>query len=175
MAYTRRMSAMDLFRFNSVNLDSLTETYNLCFYFQYLGTWPSYQRVVESAHGRVMAYMIGKTEGEGEQWHGHVSAVTVSPEFRRLGLAAGLMRFLDATADAVDKCYFVDLFVRVSNTVAIDMYRRLGYIVYRTIVGYYSGEEDAYDMRKALSHDVHRKSVVPITRPVHPSELYLTM
>lgn len=42
--------------------------------------------------------------------------------------------------------YFVDLFVRVSNKVAINMYTNLGYIVYRTIIDYYSGdnEEDAY-------------------------------
>lgn len=42
--------------------------------------------------------------------------------------------------------YFVDLFVRVSNKVAINMYTNLGYIVYRTIIDYYAGEkeEDAY-------------------------------
>ena len=28
---------------------------------------------------------------------------------------------------------------------------QFGYSVYRTVVGYYSGEEDAYDMRKARS------------------------
>lgn len=40
----------------------------------------------------------------------------------------------------------MDLFVRVSNKVAINMYTNLGYIVYRTIIDYYSGdnEEDAY-------------------------------
>lgn len=42
--------------------------------------------------------------------------------------------------------YFVDLFVRVSNKVAISMYQALGYIVYRTVLDYYSGnpDEDAY-------------------------------
>lgn len=43
-------------------------------------------------------------------------------------------------------CYFVDLFVRVSNLVAINMYQALAYIVYRTVLEYYSGDpdEDAY-------------------------------
>lgn len=45
---------------------------------------------------------------------------------------------------------FVDLFVRVSNKVAVDMYRRLGYEVYRVVLGYYSGgpsnDEDAYGL-----------------------------
>ena len=40
--------------------------------------------------------------------------------------------------------YFVDLFVRVSNAVAIAMYKKMGYVVYRQVLNYYSGEEDAY-------------------------------
>lgn len=67
--------------------------------------------------------------------------------------------------------YFVDLFVRVSNTVAIDMYRKFGYVVYRRVLGYYSGDEDAFDMRKALPRDVDRRSVVPLERAVRPHEL----
>ncbi|KAI6228771.1 N-alpha-acetyltransferase 20-like protein [Aphelenchoides fujianensis] len=49
----------------------------------------------------------------------------------------------------------------------------LGYVIYRRIVDYYSGEngEDAYDMRKALPRDVERKSVIPLKHPVHSSEL----
>ena len=44
------------------------------------------------------------------------------------------------------QAYFVDLFVRVSNKVAIQMYKQLGYIIYRTVLEYYSGDpdEDAY-------------------------------
>ena len=39
--------------------------------------------------------------------------------------------------------YFVDLFVRASNSVAVEMYKHMGYTVYRRVIGYYSGEEDA--------------------------------
>lgn len=40
----------------------------------------------------------------------------------------------------------MDLFVRVSNKVAIDMYTKFGYTVYRRVLGYYSGadNEDAF-------------------------------
>lgn len=71
----------------------------------------------------------------------------------------------------VHDAYFVDLFVRVSNTVAISMYRSFGYSVYRTVLQYYSGDEDAYDMRKAMPRDVHKKSVIPLKKPVRPEEL----
>jgi hypothetical protein len=48
---------------------------------------------------------------------------------------------------------------------------QFGYIVYRRVINYYSGEEDAFDMRKAMPRDVERKSVVPLTRAIQPHEL----
>ena len=47
--------------------------------------------------------------------------------------------------------------VRESNGLAIGMYKKLGYSIYRQVIGYYSGEEDAFDMRKALSRDTDGK------------------
>ena len=85
---------------------------------------------------------MGKVEGHGSNWHGHVSAVTVDPEFRRCGVARHLMDLLEDISDRQHNSYFVDLFVRKSNKVAVDMYRNLGYIVYRQIMGYYSGKKD---------------------------------
>jgi len=43
--------------------------------------------------------VIGKAEGTGENWHGHVSAVTVAPEYRRLGLARKLMDFIEELSE----------------------------------------------------------------------------
>ena len=42
MTSLRRMTCNDLFTFNEVNLDVLTETYHMPFYQQYLATWPEY-------------------------------------------------------------------------------------------------------------------------------------
>ena len=39
-------------------------------------------------------------------------------------------------------CFFVDLFVRVSNEIAVSMYESLGYVVYRRVLEYYSGDPD---------------------------------
>ena len=54
-----------------------------------------------------------------------------------------LIKFLKITRK---QAYFVDLFVRISNVVAIDMYKKLGYSVYRQVLEYYTGDpdEDAY-------------------------------
>ena len=161
MCTLRAFSAFDLLRFNNVNLDPLTETYNMSFYMQYLARWPQYCKAVVAPNARIAGYILGKSEGDGAEWHGHVTAITVAPEFRRLGTSTMLMSLLERISERED-CWFVDLFVRRSNDVAIDFYRSLGYSTYRHIVGYYSGDEDAYDMRKPLSRDVDQKSAIPL-------------
>uniref|UniRef100_A0A7S4B6I5 N-acetyltransferase domain-containing protein n=1 Tax=Chrysotila carterae TaxID=13221 RepID=A0A7S4B6I5_CHRCT len=170
MTTQRRFSPFDLLKFNNVNLDPLTETYQMSFYLQYLAKWPQYCVHVHGPHGRSMGYILGKAEGVGEDWHGHVTAVTVPPEYRRLGVAVQLMDLLERVSEW-DNGYFVDLFVRQSNGVAINFYKKLGYSIYRRVLGYYSGSEDAYDMRKALSRDVEKKSIVPLPHPVDADEL----
>jgi N-terminal acetyltransferase B complex catalytic subunit len=92
--------------------------------------------------------------------------------------------------------YFVDLFVRISNSVAISMYEKFGYTVYRRVLEYYTGieEEDAFgmlymhsgiscrngsyitpnykiDMRKALPRDVHKQSIIPLKHPIRVEDL----
>ncbi|GAM29205.1 hypothetical protein SAMD00019534_123810 [Acytostelium subglobosum LB1] len=171
MTTIRRFTCDDLFRFNNINLDYLTETYYLPFYFEYISNWPSLLSIAEDVNGRPMGYMLGKAEGNGENWHGHVTAVTVAPEYRRIGLADRLMNTLEEVSEKVHNAYFVDLFVRKSNTLAIKMYEKFGYSLYRTVIGYYSGEEDALDMRKALARDVEKKSIIPLPHPVYPSSL----
>eukprot|EP01120_Amphizonella_sp_Union-15-10_P000881 TRINITY_DN10942_c0_g1_i2.p1 TRINITY_DN10942_c0_g1~~TRINITY_DN10942_c0_g1_i2.p1 ORF type:complete len:193 (+),score=36.89 TRINITY_DN10942_c0_g1_i2:54-581(+) len=172
MTTLRQFTCNDLFLFNNVNLDFLTETYNLGFYLHYITTWPDYNYVVNAAESnRMMGYIFGKAEGKGDKWHGHVTAVTVAPEFRRLGMAKRLMNILEIVSEKIYDTYFVDLFVRKSNALAINMYKSFGYVIYRTVLGYYSGEEDAYDMRKALPKDVKKSSMVPLEKPVPAYQL----
>lgn len=45
--------------------------------------------------------VIGKAEGEGDLWHSHVSAITVAPEYRRIGLARKLMDMLEIISELV--------------------------------------------------------------------------
>jgi N-terminal acetyltransferase B complex catalytic subunit len=180
MAIISEFSFTDLLEMNFVNLDQLTETYTNSFYGEYLTHWPEYQRIARHpTTGTVMGYILGKVEGEGEDWHGHTSAVTVAPTFRRVGLAETLMSHLERISEEVHNAYFADLFVRESNRIAIQMYQSFGYNVYRKVIQYYhSGgpfttNEDALDMRKALRRDKQRSksSVIPLTRPIRPEEL----
>lgn len=129
--------------------------------------------VAEGPNGHLMGYVIGKAEGDGNLWHGHVSAVTVAPAYRRLGLAKTLMDDFEDLCTNTYNAYFVDLFVRNTNHLAQKMYEKFGYSTYRRVLGYYSGEnpEDALDMRKALPRDRHKQSVIPLDHPVLPEDL----
>ncbi|ERE71889.1 N-alpha-acetyltransferase 20, NatB catalytic subunit-like protein [Cricetulus griseus] len=112
--------------------------------------------------------VMGKAEGSvaREEWHGHVTALSVAPEFRRLGLAAKLMELLEEISERKGG-FFVDLFVRVSNQVAVNMYKQLGYSVYRTVIEYYSAsngepDEDAYAL-KAYMKCINLRCIVKYT------------
>ena len=55
------------------------------------------------------------------------------------------MALLERVSDDVLHGWFVDLFVRVSNKTAIQMYEKLGYSVYRRIKAYYEGKDGTSD------------------------------
>ena len=137
MTTLRPFTCDDLFVYNDVNTDCFTETFNLNFYLGYLATWPEYFSTAEGPAGQIAGYVMGKVEGRGENWHGHVTAVTVAPSYRRQGLAKKLMGELEGISEKMHNGYFVDLFVRKSNSNAITMYEGLGYTVYRTVLNYY--------------------------------------
>lgn len=56
MCTLRPFVCNDMFKFNGVNLDPLTETYGLSFYMQYLAHWPEFFQVAESPSGEIMGY-----------------------------------------------------------------------------------------------------------------------
>lgn len=71
------------------------------------------------------------------QHHGHLTALSITPTYRSLGLARIFMDLLETMCapgkDRVD-AWFVDLFVRCNNVRAIEMYEKLGYSVFRRVV-----------------------------------------
>lgn len=99
-------------------------------------------------------------------WHAHITALTVAPEARRLGIGKILTEKLEAAADAND-AWFVDLFVRSSNYRAISFYKSMGYSVFRVVKDYYGdhatdsskNSEDAFDMRKPMRRDANHEHI----------------
>ncbi len=69
------------------------------------------------------------------------------------------MNFLETSSDDVYGGLFVDLYVRCTNSIAMDLYEGLGYSVYRRVREYYGSlglgpggkdEEDAFGPSFAL-------------------------
>jgi len=170
MTSLRPFHATDIFKFNPTNLDPLTETYDLNFYFSYLARWPHLFNVAEGLDGTIDGYIMGKLESSPSYYvnsehylpfHAHITALTVAPHARRLGPARTLSSTLENSGDEYD-AWFVDLFVRKSNKVGQALYKGLGYKVFRVVKEYYVDDlsddtkdgEDAWDMRKRLKRDV---------------------
>ncbi|KAL1987960.1 hypothetical protein VTN96DRAFT_1484 [Rasamsonia emersonii] len=169
MSFIRRMTPTDLFSLNLTNLDPLTENYDLGFYLNYLMRWPSLFSVVQDRDAGIVGYIMGKLEEQPPSmrhsphytpWHGHITVLTVAPAWRRLGFARRLTESLEHVSD-INDAWFVDLYVRAGNKVAVGMYKGMGYSVFRRVVNYYSDDptglsqtgEDAFDMRKPCSRD----------------------
>lgn len=79
----------------------------------------------------------------------HLTTIGVAPEHRRRGLAT---RMLDHIEDALraKEVGTIMLEVRVGNTEAQYLYRRLGYFVVQRITRYYNNGEDCFLMMKAI-------------------------
>jgi len=56
MTTLRPFLPSDLFKFNAINLDNFTETFNLTFYLTYLAKHPDLFHVAEHASGQRMGY-----------------------------------------------------------------------------------------------------------------------
>ncbi|OHT06418.1 acetyltransferase, GNAT family protein [Tritrichomonas foetus] len=166
-------SLEDIWRYSRVNIDEWTETYSIPFYLYYTLQWPQLAWTVSNNSNDVVGYILGSAKTEDpSQCKGHVTAVTVCEDYRRLGIASLLMKFLENTADKLFRAYFVDLYVRPTNKHAQTMYEKLGYVLYRQITNYYETlNEDGYDMRKSLPRDREKKFSIPLDHPVTKDEV----
>jgi N-terminal acetyltransferase B complex catalytic subunit len=140
------MTPLDLLRFNPCNLDPFCETYGPSFYLEYFTKWPHLCKVVEQ-HGQIQAYILGKVEASPYPppvepydpglkiyqkkypnylpWHAHITCLIVAPSARRRGLATALSEAVERVGDE-ERAWFVDLFVRVENVAAIELYKKMG-------------------------------------------------
>lgn len=102
---------------------------------------------VDRRIGRVVGYVTAIVRAEG---CGHVISLCVSPNYGGRGIGKKLMRAVEEVLRRAFKLCSVRLEVRVSNTVAVSLYKKLGYEVRGVIPKYYADGEDAYLMMKNL-------------------------
>ncbi|KAH8305483.1 hypothetical protein KR018_010869 [Drosophila ironensis] len=155
MACFREMCFDDLFKINSLVFDALTEVYSLTFFVKHLLEFPELTQIAiaPGPEGRRMGYIFGTHHvPKNKVIYGHVAALTVSADYRRLGVASTLMKQFSRTMRVKGAAY-VNLFMRVSNIAALQLYRSLGYVPYGTVKDYYPDPgkpESALELRKFL-------------------------
>lgn len=93
--------------------------------------------------------LMGFAAMEFKQTHGHLNLLATDKVYRRQGVGAGLLSWLERSASYAGLDY-ISLEVREQNQGAIRFYEKHGYVIERAIAGYYDGRENAYRMRHDL-------------------------
>ncbi|MEW6506024.1 MAG: ribosomal protein S18-alanine N-acetyltransferase [Chloroflexota bacterium] len=151
----RKFGMGDLQKVMQINRACLPENYTDFFFVDLYRRFPETFMVAE-ADGEIVGYIMCRIEVglgsfgiSGLLKKGHVVSVAVLPEHRRRGIGEALVKSaMEAMRQYHAKqCY---LEVRVTNESAVQLYRKLGFEVTRTVHGYYADGEDAHVMTKKL-------------------------
>lgn len=151
----RKFATSDLESVTKINRECLPENYTDFFFVDLYRRFPE-TFVVAEEDGNVVGYIMCRIEVglsnlgfSGLIKKGHVVSVAVIPSYRRkhIGEALANKAMENMLAYNAKQCY---LEVRVTNTPAVNLYKKLGFQVTRTIKGYYADSEDAYVMTKKL-------------------------
>jgi ribosomal-protein-alanine N-acetyltransferase len=151
----RKFTMDDLQKVMHINRICLPENYTDFFFIDLYRRFPE-TFIVAEENGEIIGYIMCRIEMglsnfgfSGLIKKGHIVSVAVLQSHRHKGIGQALitkamegMRLYNAK-----QCF---LEVRVTNTPAIELYKKLGFQITRTIHGYYSDGEDAYVMAKRL-------------------------
>ena len=151
----RRFKPPDLEQVMHTNRTCLPENYSSFFFTDLYERFPA-TFIVGEENNKVVGYAMCRIERGipsfkilGLTKKGHLISIAVLPEYQRRGIGYALMRevmqgmFLYEAAE----CF---LEVRISNTAAINLYKKLGFRIARTKRSYYANGEDAYLMSRKL-------------------------
>ena len=151
----RNFSSSDLEAVININRVCLPENYAPYFFIDTHNSFPEAFLVAESS-AQVVGYTMSRLEHGFSDLKklrftkkGHIISVAVIPEYRNIGIGHSLVdRALSALAQLhVDECY---LEVRITNGPAINLYKKMGFEIIRTIPHYYFDGSDAHVMSKPL-------------------------
>jgi ribosomal-protein-alanine N-acetyltransferase len=149
----RRFAVDDLQSVMRINRVCLPENYTDYFFVDLHRRYPE-TFIVAEENGEVMGYIMCRLEMGlssfgfgGLTRKGHVVSVAVLPAYRRKGVGRALItEALEGMKRHNAKQCFLE--VRVTNTQAVSLYKKLEFQITRTIHGYYADGEDAYVMTR---------------------------
>ena len=147
----RRAEPSDLISVMEINLKTLPEHYSDYFYESLLAELPE-AFIIAEIGGKHVGYIMCKTEFGFSNFKklgfvkkGHVVSIAVVEEHRRKGIGNALV---EESVNGVNlrKCDEFYLEVRCSNTDAVRLYEKMGFVIRQQLNAYYRDGEDAYLM-----------------------------
>lgn len=153
----RRCDPSDIISVMEINLKTLPEHYSDYFYESLLAELPEAFLVAEIGR-KLVGYIMCKTEYGFSNFKklgfvkkGHVVSVAVLSEHRKKGIGRALIE--EAIAGVkIKKSDELYLEVRCSNSEAIKIYEKLGFVIKQRLKSYYRDGEDAYLMTIEFSY-----------------------
>jgi ribosomal-protein-alanine N-acetyltransferase len=154
----RKFDTRDLDAVIEINRTCLPENYASFFFIDTYRSCPS-AFVVAEVGSKLVGYIMCRVEHGFSDIRrvrfvrkGHIISIAVIPEYRRLGIASGLVnRALQALREInADECY---LEVRTSNENGLKLYEKLGFAAARRVSHYYADGAEAIVMVIPLKGD----------------------
>ena len=152
----RRFQPSDLEQVVHINQMCLPENYSNYFFMDLYERF-SETFIVAELYGEIAGYIMCRIETGlpdfgllGITRRGHVISIAVLPQYQRKGMGQALMEeaMTRMKTHKTKECY---LEVRISNTPAINLYKKMGFETSRTMHGYYADGEDAVMMTRKLA------------------------
>ena len=152
----RRAGPSDLISVMEINLKTLPEHYSDYFYESLLAELPE-AFIIAEIGGKHVGYIMCKTEFGFSNFKklgfvkkGHVVSIAVVQEHRRKGIGNALVEE-SVNGVKLKKCDEFYLEVRCSNTDAVRLYEKMGFVIRQQLNAYYRDGEDAYLMAIELN------------------------
>lgn len=151
----REFKPTDLNQVVHINRVCLPENYSNYFFMNIYERFPE-TFIVAEEDGEIIGYIMCRIESGLPSFttfkipkRGHVISIAVLPDYRRRGVGYALIRNALQAMELyrAEECY---LEVRVSNRPAINLYKKAGFEIAKTMRGYYADGESAYLMKRKL-------------------------
>jgi len=153
----RRFKPTDLERVMYINQMCLPENYSSSFFLDLYERFPE-TFVVAEEEGVIVGYAMCRIERSMPSFRliglmakkGHLISIAVLPKYQRQGVGEALLQEVMKVLLESYEAKEIYLEVRVTNTIAISLYKKLGFQIEKTLHNYYADREDAYLMARKL-------------------------
>eukprot|EP01038_Epipyxis_sp_PR26KG_P007616 gene7616-10370_t len=130
----------------------LSEPYSIFTYRYFIHNWPNLcicvyaKQDTQAQRGPMIATLVCKMEQSGENLQGYIAMLAVDKAYRKRGIALklvnmGIERMIGAG------CYEVVLEAEASNTVALALYSKLGFMKEEKLIKYYLNGDNQNNLK----------------------------